>query len=261
MLAPPERTPFELSFRLFGFPVRVHPLFWFGALLLGAGALHGGIEFLLIWVGVVFVSVLVHELGHALAYRACGRRSSIVLWMFGGLTVADPEVRTRTQKVLVSLAGPVAGFVLCGAVYLSHQATGWGSLRNGVEVAYLYTLLIFVNLYWGVLNLLPVFPLDGGQVARELCAARYGGRGDRVAFQLSFWTAVAVAVYGLVCELEEGPRAVGLLEWLPTWFPRGSLFLTLLFGLLAYQSYLLLRATGRGYGFGGWGDDRLPWER
>ena len=69
MFLEPNRTPYDLAFRLFGFRVRVHPLFWLGTAIFGGNLLQppGGIEYLLVWIVVVLVSILVHELGHAAA--------------------------------------------------------------------------------------------------------------------------------------------------------------------------------------------------
>ncbi len=258
MFPEPERTRFDLQFRLFGFGVRVHPLFWLAAALLGADFFSVGLGYAAVWVGVVFVSVLVHELGHAVAFRRFGADSHIVLWAFGGLAVPHSGVAGRGRRILVALAGPLAGFLLCGAVYGTHEATGWAA-RNGPLVALLYISLVAVNLYWGVFNLLPVFPLDGGQVSKELCEARWGGRGLQTALKISIGVAAAVAVYGLVCFAESrSPR--GLLDFLPWWFPRGSLWTALLFGLLAAQNYQLLQFHSRGYYYEA-PDDRVPWER
>ena len=177
MLAEPPRTPYDLNFRLFGFPVRVHPLFWLAAALLGANALDAGIQYLLIWIAVVFVSILVHELGHALAFRRFGSGSHIVLWMFGGLAVPYASVGQRWKQIVVSLAGPVAGFILCGLVYGSHKLWHWGARENGLPVFYLYSALFSVNLIWGIFNLLPVLPLDGGHVCAKSSARANGAGG------------------------------------------------------------------------------------
>jgi Zn-dependent protease len=263
VLAEPNRTPYDLNFRLFGFPVRVHPLFWLGAVILGANVLNAedgnGLLYLAIWVAVVFVSLMVHELGHALAFRRFGSDARIVLYIFFGLAVGTPDVRTRNQKIIVSLAGPAAGFLLAGVVYVSHLLTGWGHTLSA-PVIYLYYSLLFVNIAWGVLNLFPVFPLDGGQVSRELCERKWRGRGLRVSLQISFWFAVAVAVYSLVCEIDL--RSQGLLTGVIPWWARGTFFTAILFGMLAVQSYLLLQQLrgGGGYYYEG-PDDRVPWER
>jgi Zn-dependent protease len=258
VLAEPDRTNYDLNFRLFGFRVRVHPLFWLGAVLLGASTLDLGLQYLLIWVAVVFVSILVHELGHALAFRRFGTDAHIILWMFGGLAVPYSGVAGRGRRIAVALAGPAAGFVLCGLVYATNQATDWAS-GNGIPVAYLYLSLIFVNLYWGIFNLLPVFPLDGGQVSRELCEGKWPGRGVVTSLKISVGVAATVAVYCLLCEVDARSRN-GVLDFLPWWFPRGSVFTAILFGLLAYQSYQMLQFHGRGYHYEP-ADDRVPWER
>ena len=62
-------TEFDLHFSVFGISVRVHPMFWLGTAILGSNWLKAGIEYLLIWIAVVLVSIVVHELGHAVAFR------------------------------------------------------------------------------------------------------------------------------------------------------------------------------------------------
>jgi len=260
VFAEPPRTPYDLNFRLFGFPIRIHPFFWLGSALLGANLLEAGLQYLLIWIAVVLVSILAHELGHALAFRRFGSDSHIVLWMFGGLAVPDAAVTGRWRRILVALAGPLAGFILCGLVYGSHKATNWGSLANGLPVAYLYGSLVFVNLFWGIFNLLPVFPLDGGQVSRELCEAKWRGRGLRVALQISIVCASVLALYGLVSWFELRNGGGPLTDNLPDWFPPGSIFMALLFLMLAVQNYQLLQYVGRGIYYEA-PDDRVPWEK
>lgn len=260
MLAEPDRTPYDVNFRLFGFPVRIHPLFWLMGVLLGYGDVDLGIQYVAIWVVVAFVSLLVHELGHALAFRRFGVDSHIVLWMFGGLAVPYSAVYRRWRRIVVSLAGPFAGFALCGLVYASNQLVPWADQEQSLPLWVLYRSLILVNLAWGVMNLFPVFPLDGGQVCREVCEGARGGRGLRLSLQISFGVAVAVAVYSLACVIDartNGP----LREFIP-WWAHGTLWSAILFALLAVQSYQLLQQVGGGGGFYSEGaDDRVPWEK
>ena len=215
---------------------------------------------MLIWVAVVLVSIIVHELGHALAFRLFGSDSHIVLWMFGGLAVPYSGINARWKRIAVLLAGPFAGFVLCGVVYGSNKFTNWGSPANGEIVGFLCGVLVFVNLYWGILNLLPVFPLDGGQVARELCEGKWRGRGVQVALKISIGVAAAVTIYSLVCWMETRSGGGLLMKTLPWWFPRGDVFTAILFAMLAVQSYQLLQQVGRGYYYEA-PDDRVPWEK
>ena len=259
MFAEPARTPYDLNFRLFGFSIRIHPLFWLGAALLGANTLDAGLHFLLIWIVVVFLSILVHELGHAVAFRRFGSDSHIVLWMFGGLAVPYSAVSGRVRRIIVYLAGPLAGFMLLGVVYGTHRLTGWGG-RHGIEIAHLYAWLFLVNLYWGIFNLLPVFPLDGGQVARELCEAKWRGRGLVVALKISIAVAGGVAIYSLLCWFEMKNQGGPITDNLPWWVPRGSIFTAILFALLAVQNYQFLQQVARAFYYEE-PDDRVPWER
>jgi stage IV sporulation protein FB len=238
----PERTAYDLNFRLFRFPVRVHPWFWLATLIFGAGEWHPDRpEFLLGWVAIALVSFLVHELGHAVAYRAFGVGAHVVLYALGGLAVPWDHVGGRWQRVVVSLAGPAAGFVLAAAVWGTNQASPWAG--TNLFTAFLYTRLLWINIAWGVVNLLPVFPLDGGRVSQEVFAHVLGPRGIRVALQLSVWTAGAVAVYSLLC-LAEFPPLMDLLAQAPWWTPVGGIWTLVLFGVLAYQSYQLLQQVG-----------------
>jgi len=260
VFAEPARTPYDLNFRLFGLSVRIHPLFWLGAALLGADLLDEGLHILLIWIAVVFASILVHEMGHALAFRRFGSDAHIVLWMFGGLAVPYSGIHGRWRRIVATLAGPVAGFLLCGLVYATNRLTGWGSPANGKPIFYLYSFLFMVNLIWGIFNLLPVFPLDGGQVSKELCDAKWRGRGLQMALRISIGVAAAVAIYSLLCWFEVQNGGGPIIDTLPGWFPRGTIFTAILFALLAVQNYQLLKQVGPGMYYEA-PDDRVPWEK
>ncbi len=260
MLVEPERTAYDLRFRLLGFPVRVHPLFWLVAILMGLNISREGMEFLLIWVLIVFVSILVHELGHAIAFRWFGSPSNIVLYSFGGLAIPYHNVSGRWRRIVISLAGPFAGFLLSGFFFGLTLAFPKELLLGSSQLRFFVLMMVYVNLFWGILNLLPVFPLDGGQVSRELCGMRWGAyRGVRISLQISFVSALIVVGYTILCILDREGMGAGLTNQLPWWVPRGSIFTALLFGVLAHQSYELLQ---RGHwGGSNWEDDTPPWAR
>jgi stage IV sporulation protein FB len=263
VLAEPERTQYDLRFRFLGFPVRVHPYFWFLGVLLGYPYARMGGEYVLIWVAVVFVSILVHELGHAIAFRRFGADADIVLYAFGGLAIPSHDISGRWRRIMVSLAGPFAGFILCGLVYGTNKAFEWAEQSNGLpangpHLWVFYISLVFVNLWWGVFNLLPVYPLDGGQVCRELCVMKWGTRGKRTSLRISFIVALLLVGYALLCEIDTGQFGAGLTKDLPSWVPRGTIFTALLFGFLAYDSYRLLQRTE--WTDTHW-DDRTPFEK
>src|SRR3954464_9130641 len=84
-LGEPPASQADLHFRVFGFPVRVHPLFWIVSLLMGLGSGPADPQRTLVWVAVVFVSVLLHELGHGSVQKFYGGHPWITLYSFGGL--------------------------------------------------------------------------------------------------------------------------------------------------------------------------------
>jgi Zn-dependent protease len=183
------------TFRIAGIPVRVDPSFLLIALFLGFGARSGGL--LVAWVVIVFASVLLHELGHAVAFRRYGQEPSILLQGMGGLTSGSGEALPPRRDVVVSLAGPLTGLVLLGlpALWLTRNTSGLSSATHTI-----LTDVVFVNIAWSVVNLLPVLPLDGGRVSAALWALRTGGEGRRQAHVLS----VVVAAAGGLFALAEG---------------------------------------------------------
>jgi len=91
LFEPPPDTRFDLRFSLAGIPIRVHPLFWIVAVLFGLSG--GGLLYLMIWVAVIFVSIVVHEIGHAVRMRSYGQSPRIVLHGPGGVAPCQPVGR------------------------------------------------------------------------------------------------------------------------------------------------------------------------
>jgi len=154
-----------LRFSIGATPVTIHWSFLLlVAVLLAQNA--RPIEFTLSFIGVVLVSVLVHEWGHALAFGAYGRKSSIVVMAFGGVCISSDERElTDSQAIVISLAGPFAGAAL-GLLALWGQRTGMGSTHELTSVMLSDTILVSLGL--GLLNLVPILPLDGGQVMQRI---------------------------------------------------------------------------------------------
>lgn len=156
-----------MQFNVMGFPVVVQWFFWvvmalFGGAF-GARTRDDWIDVAL-FVIVAFVSILVHELGHALAARKFGYHSTIVLHGFGGLTIIPRAYFTRGQSIWVSISGPLAGFLLAGLSLV----LGLTIKTEYKAVETIIAISLGVNIFWTVMNLLPVLPLDGGQIMREL---------------------------------------------------------------------------------------------
>lgn len=250
MLVNPTNTPYDLRFALGPIPVRVHPLFWLLAMVLGWDTVNLGLEYLLLWVACVFLSVLVHELGHALAYRYFGTRPEIVLYSFGGLAMADRPLRSRPQKIITLLAGPGAGFLLLGVVLLSDYVFEWARPSSDSLTLYLYAFLWHINLFWGLLNLLPVWPLDGGQICRELCTKYRRRDGVQLSLKISIGLGASLAVLALLGSKGMFPGLFAAIPFLPR-----SVFGAFLFGMLAFESWRTLQMESQ---YDRW-DDRPPW--
>lgn len=203
-----------LRFQIFGFPVAVHWVFWLITALLGGAAeasSPAALKFLLIWVAAVFVSILWHELGHALVMRHFGERQPQILLYGGGGVAMGRGFRTRKEQVLISLAGPVAGLALGVVVWLLAGMIPRGS----AYVAAALRDLIYINIFWSLVNLLPIVPLDGGRISEAVLA----GKGP-LALRISLVCAVAVAVFGFT-------------QW-------RSIFVTLMFVVMAMDNWRTL---------------------
>jgi len=277
-LAP--RTSFDLNFRLGDIPVRVHPFFWLSAVLLAYSDLRTRqgadiLTFLLVWTAILLVSILVHELGHILMGRYFGNRGHIILTGFCGLAVGSSNLPDRWQRILVFLAGPAAGFLLAAAavvgfwlynapvtLFLLGRMIGLTIRPEGPsppELAlFAMSTVLYINIFWGLVNLLPIWPLDGGQVCREVCQRHRGRDGTRVALIISIATAAGFAGLALIEMIRKQP-VVPFLSFGRTLFP------VLFFGLLAFGSWQMLQHVNRvGPDWDQHEDDtgpRAPWER
>ena len=193
--APTLRSVAKAQFRILGIPIRVEPLFIVVAALFG-------IRMEPLWMVpgfmvIVFVSVLVHELGHAVTYRFLGQRSAIVLHGFGGFTVptgGGRRVLSKPKSVFVSISGALAQLLFLGLpgwLYWNNvvlDSWTWdGEQFSWIPIIY-YTYI--VSIWWAVFNLLPIRPLDGGHVAETLV-------GFEMACKLSIGAAVVAALITL----------------------------------------------------------------
>lgn len=342
LLGEPGRTNYDLHFRLLGIPIRIHPGFWIVAALLGFGSGDNAPETILAFIAAVLISIVIHELGHALMFRRYRIRSHIVLYHFGGLAVPDSLDHmtgvgrsSRWQQLAVSAAGPAAQLLLAVVVVAALRLGGFtdglvsnympreytadplrtafdfleparrsealilaetkenaepdgvqryaillekltgipqrqvralkacdldGDGRVGefvIEGQYVsvsgelqhlpqsyglanplarrfVVFLLFVSIFWAILNLMPVYPLDGGQISRELFLLS----GIRAPVEKSLLLSVATGVL------------IGLWAMSTRQSMAGLMFL-----MLAWSSYQLLeqyRRMGGGGGYGRW---------
>lgn len=234
-----------IRFKLFGIPVEIQPFFWVTTCLLGGGvSAHSREEILsvVLFMVAALISILVHELGHALTgLRYGGGYARITLTAFGGLAQHEGAPLDRDQRFRMVAAGPGAGLALFALVaglpcavfpprdvlsLVSHllfgKSMGFTSgtlpefiVAHPMWFDFLWQML-WINFWWSMINLLPVLPLDGGKIAELFIRPR------RMVHQIGIAVAGVVALYG--------------------YFKLEETYMALLFGFLAWENYQKLRA-------------------
>ena len=217
-----------LRFRLFGFPVTVEPWHWLilafcSERLLQLNDRETLLEILL-FIVAGFLSILIHELGHALMMRRFGcRQVAIVLHAMGGVAISQGGRFSRGQDILVSLAGPALQ-ATCGIAVLLLMAPGKGNWPPILDQLLIPSFVI-ISLFWPILNLVPVYPLDGGRVLHGIL----GPRRIQLTLQISIIVAIVVGVLGphflgtylfsifMVFSVVENYKALKLLKTSPGW--------------------------------------------
>lgn len=206
-----------IRFRLFGIPIIILPWFWITMLLIGSiyvGSISTPKDFfgLLLFVLAGFFSILVHELGHGLTIKKLGADTQIVLQAFGGFATYPQNRFSRPQDFLITAVGPLAQLILGGIVLLiAKNIPIQDSLGNEFLGA-----LYWVSFVWALFNLVPVFPLDGGQLLNAL----FGPKLKKVTHIISIIIAITL----------------GLLA-----FKFQFLFMAFFMGYFAYQNFEILR--------------------
>lgn len=199
-----------LRFQLFGFPIVVHWLFWVTMALLGNpddANTPRGVQMLLGWVAAGFVSIVIHELGHAFAMRRFGAKNvNIVLYAFGGLAQGGRWF-SRTEDIIVSAAGPA--LQIATGLLLKWLLVDWST--TNYFLGSFASAFVWVSINWALLNLLPIIPLDGGHICRAVLANR-----QRTALIVSIVCAVGMGIFS---------------------FQSGSTYMILFFGMMALNNW------------------------
>lgn len=232
-----------VRFTLFGVPVEIQPWYWLGIAFFGGltdAKTPEAMKAMLIFMFAGTVSILVHEFGHALTGRRLGGgHANIVLHAFGGLAYNRGGHFNRQQEFWRVAMGPGAGFLLLAAIILilviafgpadAGAMTGLALFGKGGGVSkatadffdahlplwWLVRSFLQVNFWWGVINLLPVLPLDGGRITEVFV------RPKSKVYQIGIVAAAITAIVGLLL------------------FKR--YYTALLFGYFAYTNYQALQ--------------------
>ncbi|MBX3739475.1 MAG: site-2 protease family protein [Akkermansiaceae bacterium] len=205
-----------IHFSIFGIPVAVQPFFWVTMALLG-GAIHANTPEALLKLALFilagFISIMVHELGHALTIKHYKLPTSITLQAFGGYATYPAGRLSRPQNFLVTAGGPAAQLVLA---LIAHVLLHRLPYNEGI-FSFLGSLR-WVSVAWAVLNLLPVLPMDGGQLVNAVLGP--------ARIRITLWITIITAV------------VVGLLA-----LKIGLFILAILLGMFAFQAGQALRET------------------
>lgn len=176
-------------------PIIIHPLFWLCATLIAwfnSPTMQVG-PFLgtLLWLGIIFVSVLFHEFGHAITAVCFKQKTNIQLVALGGVTSYEgPKLKYLRQFIIV-LNGPLFGLILCALAALL-QNLDWS---NWPLLGRVLFLTKFANFFWSVINLIPVLPLDGGQLLRIAFESWFGLKGYKASLLVGGTISTIIALF------------------------------------------------------------------
>ena len=206
------RWSFKIA-HLAGIDVRIHVTFfmllaWIGLLYLRGGGVPAAVHGIL-FVCLVFLCVLLHEFGHALAARRYGIRTpDITLLPIGGVARLERIPENPIQELVVAIAGPLVNVVIAAGlwVYLGLTKTMPSPETIAQASAGLPVKLLAVNVTLVVFNLIPAFPMDGGRILRAFLAMHMPyARATGIAASIGQVIAFVFGIYGL---LEQQPMLV-----------------------------------------------------
>jgi len=269
-----------LSWKMWDISFAIHPSFWIWNAIFGfilyqpiAGRNAGGdlltkelLILIAIWVGCNFLTVIVHEMGHAFTGRVMGQPGEVTLSGLGGQAVGAYLELSPKQRLLVTFMGPGAGFLFAfflvavdgsvwnwcmnwfGTPFWMSLKCNWylidfinpdlhkGHIEDRINEFHIYTigmmLLFTINLINNIMNLLPIIPMDGGMLFKEVCVMIWPTAGLKIAFGFSFLLAAGCTIYMLLYVLVKY-RVLSKPElWYPFALPEFSL---IIFGSLAFQ--------------------------
>lgn len=204
-----------IRFKFLGIPITVELWFWLTMAFIGGGLSANSVEALLrvaLFVLAGFVSILIHEMGHALMIRKFGLPTQITLTTFGGYAAHPAGILSRKKSFIVTAAGPVIQIVFGLFVWLIYVNTTMPS--NNIE--YFVFILAAISIIWAIFNCLPIFPLDGGQMLASILGPR---------------RAKVLHMTGIICAVIIGLIGLKL----------GYMLVLVFMGLFAWQNYQMLQ--------------------
>lgn len=179
-----------MHFKFLNIPVYIHPSFWIFLIFISGFASRPPIESMII-AFVVFISLMVHEYGHALTARLFGKNPTVTLEAFGGNAKYDNGGISPTQDFIITLNGPLLESLLIAIAYYLLKTN---LFENSYMLFFLHVTMR-LNIIWCLFNLIPITPLDGGHIATYFFVKRFGEKGYMVSTILGIICAVVIAPY------------------------------------------------------------------
>lgn len=155
-------------FRIAGIQLRIHVTFLLLIIWLALGSASAAIFVLLL-----FLCVVLHEFGHAIAAKSYGINTpDITLLPIGGVARLERMPEEPKQELVIAIAGPMVNVIIAACLYLVIGARGHVAPETAVQSGDMLIGLFQINVWLLLFNLLPAFPMDGGRVLRALLATR-----------------------------------------------------------------------------------------
>lgn len=271
---PPQSSGsfFDIRMRLFGISLRITPSFWIWnaiwAVIIyfyipGLQRVAPIYLYILIWVAVILIATLVHEMGHAVTARLFGQSTDILLSREGGGTVGEYPDLSVWKRLLVIFMGPCAGFAFVALIVLFDPFTSnWNDLmdfwqlhdlklqwclvdkidpllrvnRPTIYVLSLW-LLLGISIFLNIFQLFPIIPTDGGMMFKEVCCYISPTQGLKMAFGVSVLVGAAFTTVFLLIVLAKYRVIPEMIPW-PFIFPELSL---VTFGMMTFRCFSAYR--------------------
>ncbi len=142
------------------------------------------------WVAIIFVSVLIHECGHAFTAKFFQQKVQIQLVALGGVTLFEGPPLRFWQQFVIAFNGPLFGFFL----FLGSSALLTLDLSKAPLIYPILKTMQMANLFWTLVNILPILPLDGGQLLRIALEGFFGVKGFRASLAIGAFLALLISL-------------------------------------------------------------------
>ena len=189
--------------RLFGIQFRIHVTFFLLLLYVFFSDIKEGFGqagLSVLFVCLIFVCVVIHELSHSLVARHFGREPrSITLLPIGGVAAIDMMPNRPSQEIAISIVGPITNIVIAIALALVGGSSMAAAINKGTNLTASQSFLvnlIAANIILAIFNLIPALPMDGGRIFRSILALKFGF------LRATLWavaTGKVIAVMFVVC--------------------------------------------------------------